>query len=427
MTYEEALNYIHSKLRFGSKPGLERIGKLCELLGNPQDSLKFVHIAGTNGKGSTAAMTSSVLTRAGYKTGLYISPFILDFRERMSIDGEYISRDELTSVTEKVMFYAEGMAQSPTEFELVTAAAFLYYKEQNCDIVVLETGLGGRFDATNIIKPPVCSVITKISYDHTEYLGDTIDKIAFEKCGIIKRDSAVISYPLQDKNALAVIKSRANEENSKFILPDVNLLRINKGDIFGLDLDYKSLNINLSLAGEHQAYNCITALEALFALRNNNFKITDDDIKMGMSRVKFPARLEIISKKPLIILDGAHNPDGIGALAKNIDILMKDKEIHLVMGMLKDKAYKECLSLIVPKCVSFTAVTPENPRALPARELSKEAMEFCKDVSFFEDYSKAVQNALKKAGEDGIVLICGSLYMAGKMCEAVREITGQEI
>lgn len=422
MTYDEALNYIHSKLRFGSKPGLKRIKELCNKLDNPHNSLKFLHVAGTNGKGSVTVMAAAVLSKAGYRTGMYISPYITDFRERMSVGTECISKEQLAAITEKIMPLAESMDESPTEFELVSAIAFEYFKAMKCDIVVLETGLGGRFDATNIINTTLCSVITKISLDHTEYLGDTLSKIAFEKCGIIKPDRITISYPCQEDEAAKVISSRALQEGNTLILPDLHVLKVNSSSIEGLNIDYKGINIDISLAGSYQAHNCITALEAVFALREHyGFEISDTDIKSGISAVKFPARLEILSKSPLIILDGAHNLDGIRSLTKYMDDYLSGCNIHCIMGMLKDKDYGNSIDLIASKCKSLCAVKPDNVRALPAKELADIARLYCKDVSFCESYEKAIEQSTKKAGKDDAILICGSLYMAGKMRGIVRK------
>lgn len=419
MTYIEAVSFINSKLVFGSKPGLSRIGKLCELLGNPQKQLKFIHIAGTNGKGSTAAFIASILQRAGLKTGLYISPFVTEFRERMSVNGKYITEEELAEIIKYIKPFCEKVekdSESPTEFELITACAFEFFKRKNCDIVVLETGLGGRFDATNIIDAPLLSVITSISFDHTQYLGNTLSEIAFEKCGIIKKGSAVVAYPLQQKEALDVIKKRSKEEEAPLFIPDIESLEILNENLNGSEIQYKGLKLEIPLIGDFQIYNCLTAIETVLALKKlYSFVISDADITDGIKNTRFPARFEIIKQNPLIIIDGAHNSDGIDKLIKSIELFIKDKEIISIMGMLKDKNYYEPISKIASLSESFIAVSPDNPRALPSKEAAGIAKEFCKNVIVCENFKDAAEKALKLSDKDSALLVCGSLYIAGPL------------
>ena len=304
MNYEEALSYIHSLLVFGSQPGLERISELLEKLGNPQNKLKFIHVAGTNGKGSTCTMLSSVYKQAGYKTGLYTSPYIVDFRERMQIGGEYIPQDTLARLTKRV----KDTGVVVTEFEFITALAMLWFLEENCDIVILEVGLGGRFDATNIIKAPLCSVIMKIDYDHTAILGDTIEQITAEKCGIIKDNAPTVSYPLQEPAALNVIV----EHNAHTVVPNLNNLEIVSSGIKGNSFIYNGAEYSTKLIGQHQVYNAITAIEAVNAA---GLKVSQADIVTGIKNAQIPARMELISENPLVFLDGAHNPNGAEAIS----------------------------------------------------------------------------------------------------------------
>lgn len=280
MNYNETLSYIHSLNKFGSVLGLERITKLLDKLGNPEKELKFIHVAGTNGKGSTCTMLSSVYIDAGLKTGLYTSPYVIDFRERIQVNGKFIEKECLTVLSDKI----KETGVVVTEFEFITALAFLYFKEQKCDIVILEVGMGGRFDATNAIENPLCSVITRIDLDHTDYLGDTIEKIAFEKCGIIKKGSPTISYPIQEYGSLTTIQNRSE----KLIVPDINSLRILSSDINGNRFIYKDTEYYTRLVGKHQIYNALTVIETV-----REVGLADSqNIKLGIANAVLPARIE---------------------------------------------------------------------------------------------------------------------------------------
>ena len=425
MTYTEALEYIHNTLKFGSKLGFERISCLLELMGNPQDSLKFVHVAGTNGKGSTCNAIASVLKAAGYKTGLYTSPFINDFCERIQINNENIPHDALAQITNQVKLYADKISKSgdyPTEFELVTAIAFEFFKKSACDIVVLEVGLGGRFDATNIIKTPLVSVITSISLDHTEILGETEALIAFEKCGIIKNKGITVTSPQQSIEALEVIMRSCAEHGNILVTPNLNAVKLKYEGIDGSKIEYKDNSIFIPLAGKHQITNFITAFEVVDILLNRyGFNIASDNIIKGFSAVKFAARMEILQKDPLIILDGAHNPAGAKALANSIKNYLSGKNIVVIMGMFKDKDYKFCISEIATLANSFIAIESHSPRALPTYEVAYEAQKYCANVISCNDYSQALINAQKAAGSDGVIIICGSLYFAGEMKQLINQ------
>ncbi len=405
MNYNEALNYIHSLLVFGSKPGLERIAELLEKLGNPQDSLKVIHVAGTNGKGSTCNMLASVYTAAGYKTGLYTSPYIVDFRERIQLDGNYIPKDDLARLCEKV----KSTGVEVTEFEFITALALLWYKEQNCDIVILEVGLGGRFDATNVINSPLCSVIMKIDYDHTAILGDTLEKIAFEKCGIIKNGCPAVSYPLQDTAAMNVI--RASSEN--LTVPETDKIKVIDSSIEGNSFIYKGISYKTRLIGTHQIYNAVTAIETVKAA---GLTIDEQALIEGIASATVPARLELISKDPVVFLDGAHNPNGAEALSQ----FMKNYsgEIVAVMGMMADKNCSGFLREVLKYCSDVITVTvKENPRTISSEELAKLAEEFCGSVTACESYDAALDLANEKTKGKKPLFVFGSLYLAG----AVRE------
>ncbi len=425
MTYQQTLDYIHSLLRFGMKPGLARIARLCELLGSPQKRLKFVHVAGTNGKGSTCAMLASILRRAGYKTGLYTSPFVSDFCERMQINGVPIPHHELAECVERLKPMMERVSaegEAVTEFEAITALAFHWFEKQGCDVVVLETGLGGRFDATNVIDCPLCSVITSIGLDHTQILGDTLAQIAFEKCGIIKPKGRTVCYPHQPAEAMEVIRRRAQEERNILRTGKMEDLAVHSMTLEGSALSYRGFEFFLPLPGIHQHANAVTALETVEALREAGLRIGQDAVREGMAAVKWPARLEIVSRHPLTLLDGAHNPQAMGMLARTLRALEPGKKFHVVLGMLADKDYPDAVALIAPLCASMACVTPDNPRALSSHQLAQEARRHGVSANFFDkDYLRAIDSATQKAGEDGMVLLCGSLYLAGSLRPLVLE------
>ncbi|MDP2891688.1 MAG: Mur ligase family protein, partial [Bacillota bacterium] len=285
---------------------MESISRLCELIGNPQDKLRFIHVAGTNGKGSTSAMLASVLHAAGYKTGLFLSPYMDDYCDSIQINGVFMSHDEFAGAVSAVKEQVEKLAQNgehATEFEILTAIAFLWFYQSGCDIAVLEAGLGGRLDATNIIKNPLVSVITAISFDHMAYLGNTIEEIAREKCGIIKPGGVTVSYPLQYEGALAVIKEYASKKNNLLLIPDADAVDIEKAGLNGTDISYKGSKFHIPLSGRHQIYNALSAVEAIFALCDFfGFAISRSDIKKGIENTVIPARQEVLCRHPLIIL-----------------------------------------------------------------------------------------------------------------------------
>ena len=403
MNYNEALNYIHSLLRFGSRPGLERIRELLEKLGNPQDSLRFIHVAGTNGKGSTCAMLASALQAAGYKTGLYTSPYITCFRERIRLNGNNISETDLAALTQRV----KDVGIEVTEFEFITAVAFLYFKQKGCDIVVLETGLGGRLDATNVISCPMAAVITGIGLDHTGVLGDTIEQIAGEKCGIIKEGCRVFTTYNQPPSAAAVISAYPD-----ISVPDIYKLGSIESSLDGNTFIYKGTKFQTSLIGRHQIENALLCIEVL---RGCGLDIDDKHIIKGLSTTAFPARLELLSREPLVLLDGAHNPHGALALA---DEIKKHPSPVLIMGMMADKDCEQVVSLLAPLCKKVITVTvADNPRSIEASTLADIASRYCPDVTAASDYAEALSLTY---GEQSVV-IAGSLYLAGGIREAAIE------
>lgn len=438
MTYDEALDYIHSVCWKGSRPGLSRINELMEKLGNPQDSLRFIHVAGTNGKGSTSAMTASVLHAAGYKTGLFTSPFIVRFNERMQIDGQDISDEELARVTEYVRPYADSMEDAPTEFELITAIAFVYFKKHNCDYVVLEAGMGGRLDSTNIIKAHTVavSVITGIAMDHTAFLGDTPEKIAAEKAGIIKERVPVIfggaHMPVGAKegecevdpvSCAAVIRAKAQEMHAPYIEANYARLSNIKTDIFGANFDFEKVkDLHIPLAGIYQPYNAATVLTILETLEKGGANIPEEALRKGLASVKWPGRFEILCREPLIISDGGHNPEGIDAAVASAKTYFGDEKIYLLSGVMADKDYKHMAHRMSEvACRAFT-VRPDNSRALSADEYAKVFEAEGMISEGFATVKEAVFAAANACRKNGKALLClGSLYMYGEVRAAVEE------
>ncbi len=422
MTYKEAESYIHSFTRFGSQLGLERMGKLLSLMGNPQNKLKFIHIAGSNGKGSTVKMSATILQTAGYKVGMYISPFVIDFRERFQINGKMIEKSDFARLVEYVDKFVKQLARAGhqvTEFEVITAIAFKYFEQNGCDIVCLEVGLGGKYDATNVIKTPIAAIITSISLDHTEILGDTITKIAGEKAGIIKEKTDVVTYPLQEADAVAVFMEACSKTKSRLILPNKNAIKIIECGVLGSKFIYDGVRYSIKLVGIHQIYNAVAVIEAMKILRGKSFDITDEDIKTALKKAKFPARFEIMSKDPLIIVDGAHNKQAAESLGLTLQKLTSTPKVA-IMGMMADKDFHSAVGLIAKECKCIITIPVDNPRAIDEVSLANVAREYCNEVYPMSDYDEALRKALDIAGENGAVIICGSFYMASDMRKNVK-------
>ncbi len=418
MNCNEAIEYIHSLEKFGIKPGMERIRALCESLGNPQDKLKIIHVAGTNGKGSTSTMISNILRKSGYNTGLFISPYVSDFRERIQYNGNMIEKKELAECVESVKKIIDDLSKKgiqPTEFEALTATAFLYFEHKKCDFVVLEVGLGGRLDSTNVINAPYVSVITSISFDHTAILGDTIEKIASEKCGIIKFGAETVVYPFQDDNAMQIIRNTCEKKCNSLIIPDIDSLTVGDEKLDGTDVEYKGISYKLPLAGKHMIYNSITAVEAIKSLERFNIDISDETIKNGIESSVMPARTELIKKKPVIILDGGHNEGCANALADYIRKHISDKRIVMVSSMMADKDYESYLKTVLPFAETFIATKADVPRALSSDELLKTASAYCNNCYDIPDPEKAVKAAINIIQPEDALVICGSFYLAGEI------------
>ena len=421
MNYGEALEYIHSINWTFTKPGLERISFLCEKLGDPQKELKFVHVAGTNGKGSFCSMLDSVLRAAGYKTGLFTSPYIKEFNERIRYCGENIANDELAEITEYVKPFADAMEDKPTEFELITAIGLEYFKRKKCDIVVLEAGMGGRLDSTNVISESVLSVITGISLEHTAYLGDTVEKIAAEKAGIIKNGGRII-YGGDDDTAAEVIENIAQMRGARYSRVDRGSLNILSSSFDGTSFSYKSYdNVKLSLLGLYQPQNATNVIDAVEALRERGFEISDKAIFEGLAAAEWPARFEIVSKDPLVIYDGAHNPQGIEVAVESIKRYFGDKKVFILTGVMKDKDYGYIASKLSDVASDAFTVTPDNPRALSADEYAEVLKEKGVNATAFDNVQEAVRAAKKAAKERNTALVClGSLYMYAEIYEFLK-------
>lgn len=396
MDYKDTLEYIHSLGNFSMSASLDRIKKVLSVLDNPQDSFKTIHIAGTNGKGSVSAMISSVLKTAGIKTGLFISPYIINFRERIQINGEYISENDLCYYAQKI----KDTNVTLTEFEFITAIAFRYFADKKIEVLVCETGLGGRFDATNAIDNKIACVLTKIGLDHTAILGDTIEKIAYEKCGIL-RECVTISNPYQEIDALSVIKDCAKN----LVIPDVDKLEIIENDSVNTYI-YNGEKYTLNLIGDYQIQNSLTAIETV---KNCGLDISYQDIYIGIRDTFLPVRMEKVQSEPLVIIDGAHNPDGATVLVK--ELKKYGVNATCIVGMCEDKNYEEFLKTTLPYCKNAIVVEIENnPRSLSLEKIFETSSKYCKTEKA-KNYESAIETAKQKAVENPI-FIFGSLYLA---------------
>jgi len=419
MNYDEAMEYIHSTLKFGSKLGLTSITKLMDFMENPQKKLRFVHVAGTNGKGSTTAFISSILINAGYKTGIFTSPYLQRFTERIKIDNQEIVPDELVDIIEfvktKIDLMLEMGLAHPTEFEIITAVAFEYYYRNNCDIVVLEVGLGGRFDSTNVIECPEVSVITTISLDHTDRLGGTLAEIAYQKAGIIKSNSITVVYP-QKPEAEKVFEQVCESQNSEIHKVDLTSLVLKEYSLEGQLFDYKTYkDLYITLLGDHQLYNAAVAIDTCEILVNKGFNIDYNNIRDGIAVTKWPGRLEIISKTPLVLIDGAHNYEGGQSLNAALDRYFDDKKKIFIVGFLRDKEYQPIMELLAKKAQSIITVTPHSERAIPSSELAVILQQYSNKVQDGTTIEMGLKLALDNADNESVVCAFGSLYMIGEV------------
>jgi len=423
MTAEQAIEYIHSVCWKGSVPGLGRTQTLLEKMGNPHKKLKYVHIAGTNGKGSTAAMTASILRKAGYKVGLYTSPYIYRFNERMQINGQQIPDGELAEITEWVRPLAQSMEESPTEFELVSCIAFEYFKRNGCDIVVLEVGMGGALDSTNVIPCPEVAVITNIGLDHTEVLGKTVEEIALTKSGIFKEGGHAVVY--RGKASVeAVFEKVCAEKKVTLKKADFESLTLKSHGLEGQVFDCGSRKeLFLPLLGDHQLHNAAVVLGVADTLISLGWKITEKHIYDGIRDVSWPGRFDIMRKDPLFIIDGGHNPQCIEALVKNIQDYLAGRRVVVLTGVLADKDYADMFKPVLPLVSEFVCITPPNPRKLDAHLLAKYLRSAGAKAVGCASTLDGVLLAMDKAGSDGVVLSFGSLYSIGDIRDALDELT----
>jgi dihydrofolate synthase/folylpolyglutamate synthase len=412
LNYQQALDYLHSAPRFKGKAALERMRRLCGKLGNPQNGLRTVHVAGTNGKGSTVNMIAAALYASGYRTGMFISPYVLDFRERIQVNGRCISQNELAAIAERVRRADEELAREglhATEFELVTACGLCYFRQQRCDVAVLEVGLGGRFDATNVIDPPEAAVITKIALDHTAILGGTLAQIAFEKCGILKGGYAVC-YPSQEPEALQVIRTQCTRHRTELHIPDISAAELLYCTLEHTHLRYGGEEWDVPLGGRHQVDNALTAMETLDILRMRGWRLPARLVRQGISSLHFPARLERVNGEPPIYIDGAHNPDGMRSLITALG----SHPFTAVYTAMRDKDYRGALELLAGRARRLIVCALSMPRAASAQELAEAAADFGCPVLQAADIAHALRLAREGLEPEETIVICGSLYLAGE-------------
>lgn len=429
--------YINEPRWLESRLGLDRTTELLERLGRPQDRLKFVHVAGTNGKGSICAYLASILQAAGLRTGLFTSPYLVTFEERIRVDGANIAQDELVEATLLVKEHAEAMADHPTEFELMCAVALVHFARRGCDIVVLEVGLGGRLDSTNAIDAPEAAVIARIGLDHTKLLGTTLAAIAGEKAGIVKPGSAVVSWP-QDAEAMAVVERVAAEAGDALTVPDFARLSVGPVDWNAPGAPARPFSygrfadLHTQLLGSYQPANATLAIETADALRGRGWPVDDDAVRQGIAEAAWPGRFEIVRAgegEPTVVVDGGHNPQGARALVDSLNDVFPGRKPVFVIGVLEDKDYPAMLETVLPLGAAFVTVTPDNPRALPADKLARAirwtgqdllGCSACVSPYVARDMADALAKARELAGPDGLVCAFGSLYSVGALKEQLE-------
>ena len=426
MNYKEARVYLDEVSKYGSVLGLESMRELLRRLGDPQNELKFIHISGTNGKGSVLAYLSTILSGAGYRTGRYISPTLFSYRERIQVDGEYIEKESLACHVTAIAAAAEEMQKaglpSPTVFEMETALAFLYFKEKRCDIVTLEVGCGGLLDATNVITTTLMEVIASISMDHTDLLGDTLAKIAAQKAGIIKPDTMVVSAQ-QKSEAAQVIEDTCKEQHCTLQMVDESKISNVHYGAEGQTFSYKTWeNVAISLAGSYQIKNAALALEGVEALRKLGYALSDQQVREGLLHTAWRGRFTTLRRDPTVIIDGAHNPAAALELKESLERYFPGKTLYFVMGMFKDKDYAQVIDLTAPLARHIITVeTPGNPRAMPARELAEAVGKVNPSVEWADSVAHGVEKALAMAGKEDAVIVFGSLSFLGEAADAVNE------
>lgn len=430
MNYEESRAYIHDAEKYGSVLGLNNMKELLERLGNPQNASRYIHIAGTNGKGSVIAYLYTVLTEAGYPVGRYISPTIYSYRERMETAGQKVSREKFASYVTEIAQAIKEMEKDglphPTPFEIETAAAFLFFNEEKCDPVLLEVGMGGNLDATNVVSNTVLAVLTSISLDHQAFLGNTLEEIAEKKAGIIKPGCRAVTV-VQSPEVLKVIRETCREKGVPLHLSDSRETEVLQADCFGQTFCYQEEEYQISLAGTHQIENALLALKALAVLEDCGFPTTLEQRKRGLKRTVWGGRFSVIMKSPLFIVDGAHNPGAAKVLAESIDRYLKGKKIYYIMGVFRDKDYRKVIEMTHFYAQKILTVqTPDNPRALPAEELADVIREYHGDVEAMESISDAVERVLSLAKPEDVIISFGSLSFIGDLTKIVSRKRGEK-
>lgn len=411
--YKEAIEYIESANSGLTNNNLDNISKVLNYYDNPQDKLKYIHVAGTNGKGSCCSMLNSILTNANYNVGLFTSPHLIEYTERFIYNNKEISKKSFTKYVSSIQTACNKLKTKLSTFEILTVVAFLYFNDLKCDIAILEVGLGGRFDATNVIVKPLLSIIMNIGLDHTTILGNTKEKIAKEKAGIIKQDSNVVVYDNDDK-IINIFKRIAKNNNSSILVSNFDEIEILKEGLNNQFFSYKNYkNIKLSLLGKHQFKNAAVVLDACNKLIDLGYKLRLSDIKNGLKNTKWYARLSILDSNPLFLLDGAHNPQCASALVESLPKLVFKKKIYIICGMLKDKDYKKVVKMFVPFAKEFICLTPNSYRALDANSLVNLISNYGLPANSANSISDAIKMAYKKASKNDVILAFGSLYLAG--------------
>lgn len=432
MHYTEAIQYLENEVGFASIPGLSRIQALLQRLGNPQDHLQYIHIAGTNGKGSAAAMLTNILQQNGYHVGRYTSPHLARYNERITINQKEISDVDFAEVISLMRIHCDAMRSDgedvPTLFEILTAAAFQYFAEHNVDIVVLEVGLGGTYDATNVISSSLLSLIMSISIDHTDFLGNTLEEIASEKCGIIKKNCPVVLYS-QEKNVYNIAEAKAKQQHAPLYYVSNSHVTIHKQDFSGTCFSVENdlityNNIMLPLLGDYQIQNCITVLEACTILKQYGLHLEDADIRYAIAHTTWAGRMEILNQNPIVLLDGAHNTDGITQLASTLPTYAQERKITLLLGVLGDKEYQLMLSKIFPLVSCAVLTEPQSHRKLDADILKQVAVSYGKPLMIETDIAKAYEIAYAHTAQQDMIVCCGSLYMIGALRNYIIEKTG---
>lgn len=425
MNYKESRVYLDELSRYGSVLGLDSMRELLHRLGDPQDELKFIHVAGTNGKGSILSYLSSILIQAGYTTGCYFSPWLFEYSEQFQVNGIHITDDELAHHTTEIAETISGMKadglNSPTQFEVETALAIAYFKSRGCDLVVLETGLGGREDATNVVSTTLVEVITPISKDHMAFLGETIKEIAGEKAGIIKPNTIAVSAK-QHTDAEEVLASKCDELGCNFRVVDESAIEPISYGIGKQRFNYGSWeDITISLAGTHQFSNASLAVLTVEALRDKGYSIPDRAVYDGLRATRWVGRFTELAKAPTVIIDGAHNEGAAIALESSIRQYFGDKKVILVIGVFKDKEYDKMLSHLVPLSKQIITVeTPNNDRAMPSQELKEKALTYSEHVEAADSICQGMEKAYEYANKDDVILVCGSLSFLGDVKKIVE-------